>query len=449
MLLTLSQPSRNDFSLRSSHDFSRPPPYPSHHYSPKPSPNPQLPATEPIAPMSTSHRGLPPPAAMTLPDPGRPPPPPPQLHSQPLGAMPAPPNQWQGAEDSMRNWLNTKAEEERRKQEEERTRQETLRLEQRRVEQSMLRESMQGGVPPQMIPMIFAGIGGSNLVNASLEWLQQYAAQLQATQQQLQGLDVSPEARRERESRMINNPPPQSHYGPAQTSQTAPVPPPPLAQHQTTFPAYTTSSAPLSPQSRSRNLHGAPTSAPRSAAHSALPRLTTNEMSVHPPQQTAAPGSAHPVHQNEQPSSSPSIYFHHWVPPSQDSKPNPPTPSGRNEPGSAHPSHEGEFRDSPRKRKAVGEHRPTPAPSQTSPSFSVTSKSGKNSYSSNHSHSQSQSQSHSNSNNHNRVRSNASAKESSDSARQTPSRRDSVANPRGPHHHESFRSYESTVAPGS
>ena len=62
--------------------------------------------------MSTPHRGLPPPAAMTLPQPGQQPPPlgQPPL-SQPMGQLPAPPQQWQGAEESMRNWLHAKAEE--------------------------------------------------------------------------------------------------------------------------------------------------------------------------------------------------------------------------------------------------------------------------------------------------------------------------------------------------
>ncbi|MCJ1405614.1 hypothetical protein MMC11_008842, partial [Xylographa trunciseda] len=114
--------------------------------------------------MSTPHRGLPPPMAMTLPNPERGPPP----IAQPMGQLPAPPSQWQGADESMRNWLLAKAEEDRRKQEEERTRQEGLRLEQRKIEQTMLRESLQGGVPPHLVPMVFAGMGGGNLANASL-----------------------------------------------------------------------------------------------------------------------------------------------------------------------------------------------------------------------------------------------------------------------------------------
>ncbi|KAK5160264.1 hypothetical protein LTR16_012354, partial [Cryomyces antarcticus] len=105
---------------------------------------------------------------MTLPDPNRGQPPLPQ----PMGPMPAPPSQWQGAEESMRNWLVAKSEEDKRKQEEEKTRQEGLRLEQRKIEQSMLRDSMQGGVPPQLLPIMFAGMGGANLTNLSVEWLQ-------------------------------------------------------------------------------------------------------------------------------------------------------------------------------------------------------------------------------------------------------------------------------------
>ncbi|KAJ9667797.1 hypothetical protein H2201_001983 [Coniosporium apollinis] len=126
--------------------------------------------------------------------------------------MPAPPSQWQGAEESMRNWLMAKAEEEKRKQEEERTRQEGLRLEQRKIEQTMLRDSMSGGVPPHLVPMIFAGIGGGNLANISIDWLQQYAAQLQAAQQQqvIVQSQSSPDSRRDQ--RMIGQPQPSVAY---------------------------------------------------------------------------------------------------------------------------------------------------------------------------------------------------------------------------------------------
>ena len=100
------------------------------------------------------------------------------------------------------------------------------------------------------------------------------------------------------------------------------------------------------------------------------------------------PSSAHPLQQtqthSEQPTTSPSIYFHHWVPPSENKPAAPQTPaskagSSNPEPSSAHPGHEsGERRDSPRKRKAQGGHQPQPPPTSAgpmhaSPSFSSSS----------------------------------------------------------------------------
>ncbi|ESZ90799.1 hypothetical protein SBOR_8804 [Sclerotinia borealis F-4128] len=132
--------------------------------------------------ISTSHRGLPP---MTLLQP------PQQVVpaslNQPTSSLqlPALPQQWQGAEESMRNWLQAKAEEDKRKQEE-KTRQEALRLKQRKIEQDILRTSLARGIPLYMIPMIFAGMGGGNLSNASLEWAQHYMAQAHQLQQQQQ-----------------------------------------------------------------------------------------------------------------------------------------------------------------------------------------------------------------------------------------------------------------------
>ncbi|KAI7647280.1 hypothetical protein KC318_g18740 [Hortaea werneckii] len=292
--------------------------------------------------------------------------------------MPTPPNQWQGQEESMRNWLVAKAEEDKRKQEEEKTRQESYRLEQRRIEQSMLRESLSAGVPPTMVPMIYAGLGGSSPANLSLDWLQQYAGQLQAAQQQVQ--QQSPPQLR-RESRVISQAPPSSY---PQTIQQQVMPtqqpvehPPPNQPLQTTFSAY-------QPVQQQRN---ATASAPRSAAHASLPRLTTNEMYVHQPP-PHNPGSAHPLQQGpgiqqEPPASSPSIYFHHWVPPNEANKnQQPPTPASKGEPSSAHPGSHlpegGEHKESPRKRKAQGGHQPVPPPASagphyTSPSFSTMS----------------------------------------------------------------------------
>ncbi|KJY00840.1 hypothetical protein TI39_contig310g00001 [Zymoseptoria brevis] len=326
--------------------------------------------------MSTPHphRGLPPPSAMALPELNRPRP------GAPFGVMPAPPAQWQGQEDSMRNWLLAKAEEDKRKQEEERTRQETLRLEQRKIEQAMLRESLQGGVPPQMVPMIYAGIGGANLANLGGDWLQQYAGQLQSGHLQLR--HESPE-----QARLIGPGPPPFPVAPAPPQQAHPShhpehhPPPPPHQPpppgplQTTFSAYQPIAAHRPP----------PTSAPRSATHSQLPRLTTNEMyPQHPPGLAIGP-VPHPsqpmMQQHDQ--NAAGLYFHHWQPPSDPKNigPGPPhTPASR-EPLSAQPvpgfREAADYKDSPRKRKAAGEHQSNPPPSTgpqyTSPPFSVTS----------------------------------------------------------------------------
>jgi hypothetical protein len=348
--------------------------------------------------MSTPHRGLPPPSAMTLPDPGRGPPP----MSSSLGQLPPAPSQWQGgAEDGMKNWLAAKAEEERRKQEEEKTRQETLRLEQRKVEQSMLRESMQGGVPPHLVPIIFAGIGGGNLANISAEWIQQYTTQVQAAHQQAQAqaqAQLSPDLRRD--PRMIGQQQSTVYAGQAQISQpilppTSVLPGQPLPAQAQHAPQSTAGypGGQQSPRSRAAqpSLGGPPPSVPRSLPQSQLPRLTTNEMNIQQP--PAAPAGVQQLQQTQttqQEQSSPSIYFHHWVPPTSSSQQekgssgNPPaTPSGKYKTSPTYQSRQRatshasdlEYISSPKKRKAQGPHPPPPAPtsapgSYTSPSFS-------------------------------------------------------------------------------
>src|SRR5204863_4721198 len=118
--------------------------------------------------MDTPQRNLPRPIPTTLPPgehglpvltPMAPLTPMPQLPAPP---PPPPPTQWQNADESMRQWLQTKAEEDRRRQEEERTRQESLRLEKLKIEQTILRDSLQAGLPPYMAPLLFASIRQAN-----------------------------------------------------------------------------------------------------------------------------------------------------------------------------------------------------------------------------------------------------------------------------------------------
>lgn len=394
MMLTLSKPAKWDFDVKT-HDY--PPPFSAStttRHSPKfnggPSPTH---LAGPNYAMSTSHRGLPPPSAMTLPDPGRGPPPIQSSMGSSLGALPSAPTQWQGSEDSMKNWLAAKAEEEKRKQEEEKTRQENLKLEQRKIEHSMLRESMQGGVPPHLVPIIFAGIGGGNLANISAEWIQQYTAQVQAAQQQAQAqvqAQLSPELRRD--TRLLGQQPQVVYAGQPPASQTilpptAVLPGQPLptqSQHAPT--AY------ASERVSHSTGHAGPTSTPRPPHQSQLPKLTTNEMQIQQP--PSVQSNVQQLHnQGGQEQSSPSIYFHHWVPPTSQQEKNtsghpPATPSGKykSSPITSHQSRQRatshasdrEYISSPKKRKAQGPHAAPPAPtsapqSYTSPSFSYVS----------------------------------------------------------------------------
>ena len=83
---------------------------------------------------------------------------PPQPMTTSLNPQPA------GWEDR-KMWLHAKIEEERRRQEEEKTHRAKVVLEQRRIEQSILSDALDAGVPPNMVPLIFNGIytTGANL----------------------------------------------------------------------------------------------------------------------------------------------------------------------------------------------------------------------------------------------------------------------------------------------
>ncbi|KAL4722834.1 hypothetical protein ACLX1H_010072 [Fusarium chlamydosporum] len=286
----------------------------------------------PLQPMSAPHRGLPPPAAMALP-PQQPttagipppshhqphPPPPPQPSLGPPGhqqrdswaQLPAPPQQWQGSEDSMKHWLQAKTEEDRRRQEEERTRQESLRLEQRKVEMDMLRTSLQAGIPPPMVPLVFTGMSGGNVApQAALEWAQQFMQPGQAPRAQIMPAQwpVSPEHQRETQSQ----PHTQQGIPPASTPATGYAYPP----------------SPSRP--RGQTVSGV---IGRPMGMSTLPSLNTNV-----PQPAHGPAMHSHQHshmqqaqQQQETQASPSIYFHHWQPPTSQasgSSNRPGSPSG-------------------------------------------------------------------------------------------------------------------------
>ncbi|KAL8977879.1 MAG: hypothetical protein Q9205_006412 [Flavoplaca limonia] len=410
MILTLTPTLQNGYaSPHAAYSPLQQPPSTSFSPALKPTSLPSLANSSPRR-MGTPHRGLPPPSAMTLPNPDRGS----STTGMSIGQLPAAPSQWHGAEESMRNWLQAKSEEERRKQEEQKTQQESLKLEQRKVEQNILRESLQGGIPPYMVPMVFAGMGGGPLPNVALELAQhamasitlQQQAQMQQQQQQLpQQLPQQPQQQQQQpptqaavqpsndQRRMITGPQP-NPYGPQQLPQAPPGASPQTQPSVGFVPSYQNSNNSVD---RTRLPGPSPsiassTSTLRNQPSSSLPRLNTVEMQVQPPSQPQAGlqlPTQHPLqqaqnaHQQEQPASSP-IYFHHWVPPNtqSSSSKDPGTPTGKSQHESPFSQSQSsylrsDYTNSPKKRKATGPHQAAPAPSsgppETSPSFSHTS----------------------------------------------------------------------------
>ena len=328
-MLTIKQPVH--YGYRTVHDLPTPPrtspPVAAQESTQKPLSALQKPSP-PVKSMSGPHRGLPLPAAMALPQPPPAPsqahqsaPGPPQLHSQApqapsghsqaLGALPVPPP-WQGSDDSMKTWLVAKAEEERRKQEEEKTRQESLRLEQRKLEYDMLRTSLDRGIPPPMIPVVFAGMGGGTLSQAAMEWAQQYVTPQQAHPAHIlpaQG-PVSPEHRRD--SQQYG-----AYSGVPSTPGSGPA-------GQGNFVPYGGPGSPTRPRAHTLGVAGP---VARTLESSGLPRLRTTEMGAGPsanpsfPAHVLGPQQQQAAQQQEQ---SPSIYFHHWTPPTTQASSNQP-----------------------------------------------------------------------------------------------------------------------------
>jgi hypothetical protein len=227
----------------------------------------------------------------------------------------------------MRAWLVAKAEEDKRRQEEERTRQESYRLEQRRMEHEILRTSLQGGIPPPLVPVVFAGMGGGALSPAALDWAQQFMMS-QSPQQQPPalmppGAVASEHTRRDSQAQA---------YG--QYSVSGGVPSTPGSAQGP--PSAYTSGYPGSPtRPRGQSMPGVMAGRSLIAGASNLPNLNTSA----PGGPGGASGLAHQpglvqAQQQQEPQASPSIYFHHWQPPTTQSggrgggADQPATPSG-------------------------------------------------------------------------------------------------------------------------
>jgi hypothetical protein len=332
--------------------------------------------------IKSSRRGLPPPSSINLPpEVGR-------SNMAPMSQLPPAPPGWSSPED-LRQWLQAKAEEDRRRQEEEKTRQESLRLEQRKIEQNMLRDSLQSGVPPQMIPLIFAGISGGSLPQSAIELIQQQASQNPGTrnnappptphlsappphQQQPSALDLPPppsvshrhpplaipgDVRRD--SRVL----PPNLYA-SVPPQHQPIPGPVLSQPLTTHGRSPTNQSygrpPLS--SGPGNATASPLSRINGETHLQHVPLTLSHAQYAtgpsaPPSQPAGVKQEHPPRH-----SPPSLYFHHWVPPGQP----PPAKNPLDSPviSIASSQRRYEYQSPPgRKRKSQLPHQPAPLPS--------------------------------------------------------------------------------------
>lgn len=263
--------------------------------------------------MANPHgRGLPPPAGMGIPQQPPPPqhmaqqPPPAHQHAQPpphmphsshghrhrdswSSTLPAPPQpsqqspHWQGSSDeSMRTWLAARTEEEKTKQEEEKTRQEGLRLEQRKIEIEILRASFSGGIPPPMVPLVFAGMGGGVLPQTAIDWAQS----LVPPQQQVHHPQLLPPQR-------AASPDPQRegatyHAQPGTMSQ------------QAGYAGYEGG------RPRGQTISGAIGHSSSGSIGGSMPGP-----SVYQPHR----GGPQPQSQQPQQDNSQSIYFHHWQPP--------------------------------------------------------------------------------------------------------------------------------------
>ncbi|KAJ5717499.1 hypothetical protein N7488_003145 [Penicillium malachiteum] len=256
--------------------------------------------------------------------------------------LPPPPSQWQGTEP-MQQWLLAKTEEDRRSQEEEKTRQETLRLEQRRIEQMILIESLRAGVPPPMVPLIFAAMHSSGAGN--LQLMIDTAHQWMAQSSRTALAPGVPQPAYQVHNIPTTLPPIQSQQLPGQVAAGEPQRDPRTPASNVYTPQHpaigiiNTAPQPAGNGSSMSSAAGTPVPLP---AH--LPRPIEIQQPV---MQTAHVGPVQyvtvphipqhaPMRQEPRPRRpSPSISFHHWVPPGQ---PSHAPPSIRSQPEPTIPS---------------------------------------------------------------------------------------------------------------
>ncbi|KAG5949396.1 hypothetical protein E4U60_005587 [Claviceps pazoutovae] len=223
------------------------------------------------------------------------------VHGQPWSTLPPPPQNWHGAEEATKSWLHTRAEEERTKQEEEKSRRESLRLERRRVELDMLRDSIRGGIPPPMIPLVFAGMASGGLPQAALDWAQKLSSSPQS--QPLQLLPAQRQRSPEAQLRESHAP----AQGPYPSGPGHQPPPPPGHGSYSSYPA-----SPSRPRGQTvSGVIGRTVGAPNMPPYAGQ---SGGSSMAGPPYGSGS----HPSHIHAQ-DSSPSLYFHHWQPPAAQS----------------------------------------------------------------------------------------------------------------------------------
>ncbi|KAL4962352.1 uncharacterized protein BDV14DRAFT_178453 [Aspergillus stella-maris] len=384
MLLTLNPTSQNGIQRPNEYSRFRQSIFTPRSPSPStPDPLPSTAPSRPPDPSMDSRSGLPRPS-LTLPPPDV------GFANMPSSTtnqqLPPPPSQWQGSDDAMHHWLRAKAEEDRRKQEEEKTRQETLRLEQRRVEQSMLRDSLMAGVPPHIIPLIFAGICQNGLPQPVLELAQQYLAQAPGPRGPSSNAPQAPSHSHSQSNSHSRRPSmhvrqdsrsgPPSSYAPSTQHVVPPPPPPNILLSQNAPPNI---SAPSTPQAVGRR--SLPTSLQESRGanppwinHGIGGQAQPGQVNLGSVQY--APGSSVPGAQpprrpgSQSRRSPPSLYFHHWVPPAQ-SQSGGATGKAQQESSasSGNPRRSEHYVSPGRKRKAPGPHQPPPVPSRPTEPF--------------------------------------------------------------------------------